>query len=181
MLMTTDIAPERVTLYYRQGPSDKVYHAAIEPSGPGFAVTFAYGRRGSTLTTGTKTAEPVGYDEARKIYEKLVREKTAKGYTPGEDGAPYQQTDKAERATGIVPQLCNAIDESEAERLLADPAWLTQEKLDGRRMLVQRRADTITGINRNGLIVSLPDLLPVSPTTKPVAEATPLPPLTKPE
>jgi bifunctional non-homologous end joining protein LigD len=154
--MTTDIATERVTLYYRQGSSDKVYQAAIEPSGPGFAVTFAYGRRGSTLNTGTKTAEPVGYDEARKIFDKLVRDKTAKGYTSGEDGTPYQQTDKAERATGIVPQLCNPIDETEARRLLSDPAWLTQEKFDGKRLLVQRRGDSIIGINRNGLTVSLP-------------------------
>jgi bifunctional non-homologous end joining protein LigD len=154
--MTRDINAERVTLYYREGLSDKVYQTTIEPSGPGFVVNFAYGRRGSTLTTGTKTAEPVGFDEARKIYDKLVREKTAKGYTPGADGTPYQQTDKAERATGIVPQLCNPIDEAEAQRLLTDPAWLTQEKLDGRRMLLQRRGDSIVGINRNGLTVSLP-------------------------
>jgi bifunctional non-homologous end joining protein LigD len=154
--MTTDIATERVTLYYRQGSSDKIYQCAIEPSGPGFAVTFAYGRRGSTLNTGTKTAEPVGYDEARKIFDKLVREKTTKGYTPGEDGTPYQQTDNEPRATGIVPQLCNPIDETEARHLLSDPAWLTQEKFDGKRLLVQRRGDSIIGINRKGLTVSLP-------------------------
>jgi bifunctional non-homologous end joining protein LigD len=154
--MTTDITAQRVTLYYRQGSSDKVYQATIEPSGPGFVVNFAYGRRGNTLTTGTKTPEPVGFDEARKIYHKLVREKTAKGYTPGADGTPYQQTDNAQQATGIVPQLCNPIDEAEAQRLLTNPAWLTQEKLDGRRMLIRRMGENIEGINRNGLTVSLP-------------------------
>ncbi len=90
---------DRVTLCYREGGSDKVYQAAIEPSGIGFVVNFAFGRRGSTLQTGSKTLSPVGYDAARKIYEKLVREKTAKGYTPGEDGTPYEQSDKEERAT----------------------------------------------------------------------------------
>ena len=72
--MLTDVQPERVTLYYRQGSSDKVYHAAIEPQGSGFIVTFAYGRRGNTLTSGIKTQKPMEYAEARKIYDKLVKE-----------------------------------------------------------------------------------------------------------
>src|SRR4051795_1161651 len=84
-------AADAVTLYYRQGASDKVYRAAVEPSGPGYVVTFAFGRRGSTLQTGTKTPQPVGYDEARVIFDRFVREKTAKGYTPGADGTPYTQ------------------------------------------------------------------------------------------
>ena len=84
--MQTLTEPERISLYYRQGGSDKVYHVAIEPSGKaGFVVNFAYGRRGATLQTGTKTSSPVDYPAAKKIYDKLVREKTAKGYTPGED------------------------------------------------------------------------------------------------
>lgn len=49
----------RTTLYYREGSSDKVYLAAIEPQDNGFLVTFAFGRRGSTLTTGSKTPRPV--------------------------------------------------------------------------------------------------------------------------
>ena len=78
---------DQVTLYYRQGSSDKVYQAAIAPAGDGFVVTFAYGRRGSTLTTGTKTLSPVTHNTARSIYDRLVREKKAKGYTEGPDGA----------------------------------------------------------------------------------------------
>ena len=45
---------QRITLYYREGSSDKVYEAIIEPQGEGFVVNFAYGRRGSTMSTGTK-------------------------------------------------------------------------------------------------------------------------------
>ena len=41
-------APGRVSLYYREGSSDKVYQAAIEPAGNQFVVNFAYGRRGGT-------------------------------------------------------------------------------------------------------------------------------------
>jgi len=69
---------ERVTLYYREGSSDKVYQAAIEPKGNQFVVNFAYGRRGATLTTGTKTSSPVDYDTAKKIHAKLIGEKKAK-------------------------------------------------------------------------------------------------------
>src|SRR4051795_4879560 len=83
-------AADAVTLYYRQGASDKVYRAAVEPSGPGYVVTFAFGRRGGTLQTGTKTPVPVGYDEARAVFDRLVREKAAKGYRPGDDGPAYQ-------------------------------------------------------------------------------------------
>jgi bifunctional non-homologous end joining protein LigD len=118
---------ERITLYYREGSSDKVYQAAIEPSGGGFVVNFAYGRRGSTFQTGCKTQSPVGYAAAKNIYDKLVQEKTAKGYTPGEDGTLYQHTDKEQRATGVLPQLLNAIEEDEARKLLADPDWWAQE------------------------------------------------------
>ena len=42
---------DRVSLYYREGSSDKVYQAAIKTSGNRFVVNFAYGRGGSTLAT----------------------------------------------------------------------------------------------------------------------------------
>ena len=147
---------EKTTLYFRQGSSDKIYQAALEPSGDKFVVTFAFGRRGSTLSTGTKTASPVDYAAAKKIYDKLLQEKTAKGYTPGEDGTPYQQTDNQARATGIVPQLLNRIDEGQAQKLLTDDAWLMQEKFDGRRLMICRSGSDVVGINRTGLTVALP-------------------------
>src|SRR5258708_5392055 len=114
--MNATISPpqaEQITLYYREGSSDKVYQAAIEPKGGLFIVTFAFGRRGSTLSTGTKTSSPVDYQTAKNTLDKLVREKMSKGYTPGENGTPYQHSDKAERVTGILPQLLNPIDGKE--------------------------------------------------------------------
>ena len=147
---------EHLTLYYRQGSSDKIYQARIEPKDGNYIVTFAYGRRGSTLSTGTKTQAPVSHDEARRIYDKLVAEKTAKGYTPGADGTPYQHTDKASAATGIHCQLLNPIEPDQVERLIADPAYWMQEKWDGRRQLIRKQDGAITGINRLGLAVALP-------------------------
>jgi len=155
--MSTIAESEQITLYYREGNSDKVYHAAIEQSGPGFVVNFAYGRRGSTLQTGTKTVKPVNFDQAKKLYDALVREKTAKGYTPGESGTPYQHTEKADRSTGILPQLLNSIDESEIDGLLADNNFWAQEKFDGKRVLIRKEEDQITGINRKGLVIDLPE------------------------
>src|ERR1035437_4825241 len=105
---------ERITLYYREGSSDKVYQASIEPQGQLFLVNFAYGRRGSTMTTGTKNQTPVDYDSAKSIYDKLVREKKAKGYTEGPEGTPYQHTEKEGRVTCLLPQLLNPIGEKEA-------------------------------------------------------------------
>ena len=146
---------ENITLYFREGSSDKVYQAQIEPKDGGYIVTFAYGRRGSTLTTGTKTSTAVDYGAAKATYDKLVKEKTAKGYTPAENGTPYLHTDKV--STGIHCQLLNAIED--VDKFIKDPEWWMQEKWDGRRMLIQKADGKIIGINRLGLAVALPETL----------------------
>ncbi len=158
--MTTTIAPARrdsITLYFREGPSDKVYQVSIKPAGEGFVVQIAYGRRGSTLMAGAKTQMPVDYETAKRIFEKLVREKTAKGYTPGGDGTPFQHTAADPRVSGYLPQLLNSIEESEVPKYIRDPQWCLQEKFDGRRMLIARKGATVQGINRKGLCVGLPE------------------------
>lgn len=148
---------EHITLYFCEGSSDKIYQASIQPKDGGFVVHFAYGRRGSALTTGTKTPATVDYPKAKGIYDKLVREKTAKGYTPGESGTPWQHSENAHQASGVLPQLLNAINQDEAEALLHDPQWAMQEKFDGRRLLVRHNGQSVEGINRSGLLVSLPE------------------------
>ncbi|MEI6234005.1 MAG: WGR domain-containing protein [Planctomycetota bacterium] len=147
---------ESITLYYRAGSSDKVYHAAVDERPGGYVVNFAYGRRGATMQTGTKTFTPVTFDDAKKIYNKLVREKTQKGYTPGANGTPYSSTENAQRSTGILPQLLNPVDERQLEKLLNDSDFWMQEKLDGRRVIIQA-GENITGINRKGLTIGLPE------------------------
>jgi bifunctional non-homologous end joining protein LigD len=100
---------------------------------------------------------PVEYDNAKRIFDKLVKEKTAKGYTPGEEGTPYQTPDTAERFTGILPQLLNPIDEAEVERLLNDTRFVMQQKYNGRRMLIRKADAAINGINKKGLLIGLPE------------------------
>jgi len=150
---------DQTTLYYRQGSSDKIYQVSIATKDNGHVVNFAFGRRGSTLSTGTKTQAPVSYEQATLIFDKLVQEKMAKGYTPGQNGTPYEQTDREQQATGINCQLLNSIEESEAHRLILDPAFAMQEKFDGRRQLIRKTGDTIDGINRNGLVIALPQTI----------------------
>ncbi len=143
-------------LFYRDGSSDKVYHANINAVQGGYTVTFAYGRRGSAMTSGTKTAAPVTWEKARLIYDKLLAEKTGKGYTPDGAGALFALTDYEGRRSGLHPQLLNSIGEDAAEALLADPAWCLQEKFDGRRILVAVTGGAASGSNRKGLFVPLP-------------------------
>lgn len=148
---------EQITLYFKQGSSDKVYQASIEPHGSKFVVNFAYGRRGSTLATGAKTAVAVEYAQAKAIFDKLVKEKTSKGYTPGEDGTPYKHTNKEH--TGIQCQLLNPVEESDLPRFIRDPGFWMQEKFDGRRLLIQKQDGRITGINKLGFKVAVPSAI----------------------
>jgi len=141
------------TLHYRDERSDKVYRIAIEPRDGGYVVNFAYGRRGSTLNTGTKTACPLYFDAARLIYDKLVKEKMAKGYTLGADSQAY--TEGSRKMTDIRPQLLNAVEDPEP--LLADEAFYLQPKHDGKRLLLHKQGFEITGINRRGIECGFPE------------------------
>ena len=144
---------QSTTLYFREGSSDKVYRAAIETRDGGYIVNFAYGRRGSTLNTGTKTTSSVTLDEAQRIYDKLVKEKMAKGYISGEDSMAY--SDGSRKGTNIRPQLLNAVDDPEP--LLKDNGFYLQPKHDGKRLLIHKMGDDITGINRRGIECGIPE------------------------
>jgi bifunctional non-homologous end joining protein LigD len=150
---------QSASLHFREGNSDKEYRAAIEPKDGGFVVNFGYGRRGGTLNTGTKTPVPVTEAEATKVFEKLVASKVAKGYRPIADThAPLPVlTGREGLDGGIRCQLLNPIEESDVARLLTDNRHCLQEKHDGRRLMVRKRDHEITGINRRGLIVAVPE------------------------
>ncbi len=155
-----NISITSTSLYFREGNSDKEYHVAVEPEGEGYIVTYAYGRRGNTLTTGRKTQHIVSLVQANAIHDKLVREKTAKGYQPtGENKQPGQTAATDGQDSGIRCQLLNPIEQSDVSRLLLDSRHCLQEKHDGRRLMVRKHGNEITGINRRGLIVAIPDAI----------------------
>ncbi|MES2658852.1 MAG: WGR domain-containing protein [Verrucomicrobiota bacterium] len=146
------------SLHFREGSSDKVYQAAVEPRGDGYIVTYAYGRRGSTLNTGVKADVPLPLATAIKVFERLVASKTAKGYKrDGEAGVPYQQTGDEGRDSGIRCQLLNPVEGAELIELLNDSQHCLQEKHDGRRLLVRKQGDETIGINRRGLVIAIPE------------------------
>lgn len=81
---------ESITLFFREGSSDKVYQAELKQEGDGWNVHFAYGRRGAAMTTGKKFPVAAGYNIAKKEYDKLVKSKQTKGYTEDNSGKAFQ-------------------------------------------------------------------------------------------
>lgn len=145
-----DQTVESVNLFYRAGSSDKVYQASIVESDGGYLVNFAYGRRGGTLKAGTKTNEPVPLEKARGVFEKLVASKTSKGYQPGGDVGTYTPDASEFDAVASQCQLLNPVEEADLPALIANPAYLVQEKYDGERLQVGRRDGKVYALNRKG-------------------------------
>ena len=149
--------PETISLYYRSGSSDKVYHVQLVAAEDGlFKVVFQFGRRGSTLQSGSKTNVPVPYDRARNIYDRLVAEKKGKGYTEGAAGTPFQGSEKAGQLSGLMPQLLNPVEEDRVKDLIRDSDWMAQEKKDGIRLMVRSRDRVVSGSNRKGITIAIP-------------------------
>lgn len=149
----------QTSLYYAEGSSNKEYHAEIIQVAGGNVVNFRYGRRGGALTAGTKTSSPVDFTEAKRIYDKLIKEKSAKGYTPDVSGTAYQGTSQAGKKSDFVPQLLNPVTEHETMGLITDSNWAAQEKMDGERRAVHAENGTVFGMNRKGLFVPLPQAI----------------------
>ncbi len=150
---------QNITLNYQEGTSDKVYQVAITPSSTGYAVNYSYGRRGSAMSTGTKTQTPVSLEMAQAIFSKLVQAKMAKGYKPAENSSLYQLPENGTLDTGVRCQLLNGSTEAELENLLLDRDHWMQEKFDGRRLLLRKVGTKITGINRLGRSTAIPEPL----------------------
>ncbi len=70
---------EQAALHFRQGSSDKVYHLQLENVDDQWSVQAQWGRRGSALQSDVK-ASGVTYEEAKRVYDRILREKVGKGY-----------------------------------------------------------------------------------------------------
>ena len=153
----TDGNSASIGLYFKAEGSDKEYHVHLKPEDTGWIVSFQYGKRGSALRDGRKTVLPITWQEAAEKYSKVVRDQLKDGYTPNSSGAAYQDTPLGERLSGITPMLLN-IEGEESFLALADhPDWFYQEKFDGERLMIRKNMDgPIEGINKKGLLVSMP-------------------------
>ena len=155
------------SLYFKEGSSDKVYFATVEPKGDKFVVNFQYGRRGGSMTTGSKTSSPVGMDEAVKVWTKLVDSKLAKGYRHMTSDGPgvIPQADLPDTPTEIQCVLLNPVDEDEFERLLGNNEWAAQQKFDGVRFMLGKKDGNVYALNRKGKSVSVPTNIAVAALT----------------
>lgn len=146
-----------IRLTFTEGTSDKEYNTQIVKESNGYLVLFQYGRRKGTLQSGTKTPSPVTLEVAEKTYEKLVKEKTSKGYQPdGVCSSTYQPPTQKEDA-GLIPQLLNPVTEEDLSSMLTDSSYVFQKKHDGERRLLFKSKSECFGCNRRGQKVSLPE------------------------
>jgi predicted DNA-binding WGR domain protein len=76
----TDVVEKRTELFFQEGSSDKVYNAELIVHDDGScSVRVEWGRRGTGLASGSKAVR-VERAAAVKVLDRLVREKTNKGY-----------------------------------------------------------------------------------------------------
>lgn len=88
---------ENISLYYRDPYSDKEYHLSLE--GPsqngtfyGWSVKAKHGPRGGTLTHVDRTrGVATTYTKAKNLYDRIVKEKTAKGYKKPPNGLNWHE------------------------------------------------------------------------------------------
>jgi bifunctional non-homologous end joining protein LigD len=161
---TAEGAPETITLHNTIPPANKCYILALVAAAVSglWNVLYSNGRIGATLTTPKpKNPQPLPYAAAKKLFDKIVREKKSEGYRDVEAGegssSPVSAADA--RQTGVGCQLLNKVDEARVEELIADDAFGAQKKFDGHRVLIQSAGGEIVGINRRGLTRGLPETI----------------------
>lgn len=147
---------QTTTLYFTSGSSDKVYKAALQENGDGWLVKYEYGKRNSTLKSATKTPAPLEFEKAHKVYQSLIKNKMAKGYTKDESGEVYLGTEAFDKRTSFQPQLLNPVSEAAVEDAISQ--WTTtllQVKHDGERRGIYLRPEGVFAANRKGLKTKL--------------------------
>jgi bifunctional non-homologous end joining protein LigD len=141
-------------LFFKEGNSDKIYEIDLVEENGGYLVNFRFGKRSTKLQTGTKTTSVVDIHKAESIYEKLINEKTSKGYTYDDTGTPYTNDTLINRTT-YLPQLLNPIQEEKVILYLKDNAYIAQPKIDGMRVIVEILDGVVKGYNRSGIEINI--------------------------
>ena len=151
-----------ISLFFQEGSSDKVYNATIVEDGGAYTVNVQWGRRGSSLNSGSKAVK-VALAVAQRKFDSLVREKRNKGYeemtaevqpaavAPPEGEGSGSKVGGKRAKVGMAAQLLNAIEEDDLGTFLADDSHVAQQKLDGQRVLVHVQGDNeLIVTNRDG-------------------------------
>jgi len=153
------VQTERAELYFQQGSSDKVYHLQLGNVQDQWAVQAQWGRLGSALQSDVKVSGAT-YEEAKRVYDRILREKTGKGYQIAQASANDNEAiavglPATKEHSGHTPELLTPIEESEALLLTQDASWWFQQKFDGRRLAVQKADGKYSGINKLGQIIPI--------------------------
>lgn len=157
--MSTIEHEKSIYLFMKEGSSDKEYHVHLRAAsdGQGWLVQYANGPRGRVGKTALKTESPVSLDEARAIFDSLVKTKTKKGYTESASGVRFTNTEMSHMASGHVQQLPTAINREFAENLIRNELFAMQEKANGERCSIEVVNGVARGINKLGLYRDLPE------------------------
>jgi bifunctional non-homologous end joining protein LigD len=155
-----------VKLFFQEGSSDKLYHATLWEEGGLYTVEVEWGKRNTTLNRGNKAIK-VSLAVAEKTIEKLIREKTQKGYEviteaivpqtvapPVGQGSGSKVAGAARKKLSQAAQLLNSIEDDELEAFLNDSSIVAQQKLDGVRILAHLQEEVIA-TNRSGQITEI--------------------------
>jgi predicted DNA-binding WGR domain protein len=155
---------------YKEGSSDKFYVASIQEQNGKYSVPVTWGRQGTSGQSEYKV-ENTSLEEAQKAYNKVVKEKTGKGYKVSSEhtsciptkivGLPTitvkRKIDWKEQT--LLPQLLNEIEENEIEKYINNPEYCAQEKYDGRRRLLRYQSGKTEGLNKKGQTTGYPETL----------------------
>lgn len=150
------VVMQSTSLYFKDSTSDKVYNVTLEEADGGYIVNCAWGRRGSALQSATQTKSPVPIDQAIKIYQKKISEKTSKGYQVTKGNGDTITVPDTEQPHKPICVLLNPIDDDKLQQLLKDDAWIMQEKKDGVRLTIIKEKNKLTGISRTGRQATIP-------------------------
>lgn len=144
-----------IFLFKTEGSSDKVYNLHLRAKDSGWVVDYENARRGKALRSGTKTKEPLAFEEAEALYERTVNSKIKDGYTEEESGAVFAGTELAGDVTGFKPQLLNEVTQDDLLGLIETGEWVIQEKHDGERRGSRLSGSEYVYSNRTGLRVGV--------------------------
>lgn len=171
--MTTMTVRKQCSLFCREGSSDKEYNIFIEDSAtvPGaYDVRATWGRRGAARDSQYK-ANGVTMLQAEATLMSLKRSKEAKRYREDPSLAKGTQLTAVPAATivsnsaastpereytELKPQLLNPITVDDMETYITSDEWLAQEKLDGKRIMVEVNFGQVTASNRRSWKVGIP-------------------------
>jgi len=151
-IMNRDPLPS-ISLYCSKDGADKEYHAQIITVEGGFCVKTRYGKRGAAK-------EPKGalqvltLLEATKKFDSIIKDKTSakKGYTQNLSGAGYATSEITDSMSGNLPHLLVPITYDHLVALASDDDFWFQEKIDGERLMIDKKNAVLKTSNKLGQI-----------------------------